>query len=90
MLRSPYAHRRNIKRRKNLHDKEGAFQYIVRKYGDLSILKSMKYSPLSTDPSRVKLFTWNVLNLCGVNKRSLVEAKQCRSLPREGPLYIDP
>lgn len=54
LLRSPYAYKRNIKRRKNLHDKEGAFQYIVRKYGDLPILKSKKYAPLFADPSRVK------------------------------------
>ena len=54
LLRSPYAYRRNIKRRKNLHDKEGAFQYIVRKYDNLPIIKSKKYAPLFADPGRVK------------------------------------
>lgn len=54
LLRSPYAYRRGMKRRKNLHEKEGAFQYIVRKYGDLPISKSKKYAPLFADPAHIK------------------------------------
>lgn len=55
LVRSPYAHRRNIKRRKNLHDKEGAYQYIVRKYAGRPVPKSPKrHAPLFADPTRVK------------------------------------
>lgn len=55
LLRSPYAYRRNIKRRKNLHDKEGAYQHIVRKYAGRPVPKSPKrYAPLFADPTRVK------------------------------------
>ena len=55
LLRSPYAYRRNIKRRKNRHGKEGALQYIIRKYGDQPVPKSpKKYAPLFADPDRVK------------------------------------
>lgn len=53
LLRSPYAHRRNIKRRKNRHRKEGALQYIIRKYNELEVPKlSKKYAPLFADPAR--------------------------------------
>ena len=55
MVRSPYAYRRNAKRRKNLHDKEGAYEYIVRKYSGRPVPKSpKKYAPLFADPARAK------------------------------------
>lgn len=53
LLRSPYAQRRNAKRRKNRHEKEGALQYIIRKYDGLKVPKrGKKYWPIFADPAR--------------------------------------
>ena len=55
LMRSPYAYRRSGKRRKNLHGKEGALQYIIRKYDGLPVPKpTKKYAPLFADPDRIK------------------------------------
>lgn len=55
LIRSPYAYRRNIKRRKKRYGKEGPLAYIIRKYDGLKVPKlTEKYAPIFADPDRLK------------------------------------
>lgn len=55
LLRSPYAYRRNIKRRKKHYGEKGPLAYIIRKYDGLKVPKlGKKYAPLFGDPDELK------------------------------------